>query len=50
MVNGRIAGVGDKVGSATIVDIQPKAIVVESAVHGRKTIALTPSLGTAVSR
>ncbi len=50
MVNGRIAGIGDKVGAATIVDIQPKAIVVESPVHGRRMIALTPSSGTAVSR
>jgi hypothetical protein len=44
MVNGRIAAIGDKVGSATIVDIQPKAIVLDSPTQGRRTIALRPSL------
>ena len=45
MVNGRIAAVGDKVGSATIVEIQPKAIVIDSPTQGRRTIPLRPSLG-----
>lgn len=37
-VNGRNMYVGDRVGAATIVEILPRAIVVESAREGRRTI------------
>ena len=37
-VNGRTVRVGDRVGSATVVEIQQKAIVVESPSLGRRTI------------
>jgi hypothetical protein len=37
-VNGRTVRVGDRVGSATVVEIQQKAIVVESRTLGRRTI------------
>jgi hypothetical protein len=38
MVNGRILGIGDRVGGGTIVDILPNAIVIDSPVSGRRTI------------
>ena len=37
-VNGRTVRVGDRVGSATVVDIQQKTIVIESPTFGRRTI------------
>lgn len=40
IVNGRIFRVGDSVGSARIVDIQPRAVVVDSPTRGRWTIEL----------
>jgi hypothetical protein len=40
IVNGRIAGVGDRIGSSIVVEIQPRAVVLESPVRGRRTIEL----------
>jgi hypothetical protein len=40
VVDGRIVGVGDKVGTATVVDIQPNAVVIESAENGRVVLLL----------
>jgi hypothetical protein len=50
MVNGRIAGIGDKVGSATIVDIEPNAIVLDSPTRGRRIVPLRPSLAASDKR
>lgn len=46
-VNGQNVTVGDRVGSATIVEIRPTAIVVESATEGRRTIAQQRRVPTA---
>lgn len=40
VVNGRIVRAGDRVGSSTIVEIQPQAVVVESSRGARRLIAL----------
>jgi len=40
VVNGRIVRAGDRVGSHTILEIQPRAIVVESPRGGRRTLEL----------
>jgi hypothetical protein len=40
VVNGRIVRAGDRIGSHTIVDIQPRAIVVESPRGGRRVVEL----------
>ena len=40
VVNGRIVRAGDRIGSSTIVEIQPRAIVVESAKGGRRVVEL----------
>jgi hypothetical protein len=40
VVNGRIVRAGDRIGSSTIVDIQPRAIVVESPRGGRRVVEL----------
>jgi hypothetical protein len=40
VVNGRIVRSGDRIGSSTIVDIQPRAVVVESARGGRRRLEL----------
>jgi hypothetical protein len=40
VVNGRIVRAGDRVGSNTIVDIQPRGVVVESARGSRRLIEL----------
>jgi hypothetical protein len=40
VVNGRIVRVGDRVGANTILEIQPRAIVVESPRGGRRTLEL----------
>jgi hypothetical protein len=37
-VNGRTVRVGDRVGSATVIEIQPKTILIESPAFGRRTI------------
>lgn len=39
VVNGRIVRAGDRIGSSTIVDIQPRAIVIESS-RGRRVVEL----------
>ena len=45
VVNGKIVRAGDRIGSSTIVDIQPRAVVIESSRGGRRLIELraTPS-------
>ena len=40
VVNGRIARAGDRIGDSRIVDIQPRAVIVESPARGRRTIEL----------
>jgi len=40
VVNGRIVRAGDRIGSSTIVDIQPRAIVVESSRGARRVLEL----------
>jgi len=40
VVNGRIVRAGDRVGSSTILDIQPRAIVVESRSGARRVVEL----------
>ena len=40
VVNGRIARAGDRIAGSRIVDIQPRAVVVESPVRGRRTIEM----------
>lgn len=40
IVNGHIVRIGDAIGSAKVVDIQPRAIVVDSPSRGRQTIEL----------
>ena len=39
-VNGRIVRVGDLVGSGTVVDILPNAVVIDSPLEGRRVIEL----------
>jgi hypothetical protein len=38
MVNGKRARVGDRIGLETVVDIRADGIVLESPLHGRRTI------------
>lgn len=38
-VNGETVRVGDRIGTATVVDIQPRAIVIDSPSRGRMTVA-----------
>jgi hypothetical protein len=40
VVNGRIVGAGDRVGGSTILEIQPRAIIVESSRGVRRTVEL----------
>jgi hypothetical protein len=40
IINGQIKRVGDRIGSSTIRDIEPRAVVVESASGARQTIEL----------
>lgn len=47
MVDGRIVRVGDRLGDATIVDIVPNAVIIESADRGRRSLTLRPP-GTGV--
>jgi len=42
VVNGRIVRAGDRIGSSTLVEIQPRAIVVESSQGRRRVIELRP--------
>jgi hypothetical protein len=42
VVNGRIVRAGDRIGSSTLVEIQPRAIVVESSRGRRRVIELRP--------
>jgi hypothetical protein len=47
MVDGRIVRVGDRLGDATIVDIVPNAVIIESPDRGRRSLTLRPP-GTGV--
>ena len=47
IVNGRIARPGDRIGSASIVEIHPHAIVVESPGRGRRIVSLRVPLSRA---
>jgi Tfp pilus assembly PilM family ATPase len=47
IVNGRIARPGDRIGSTSIVEIQPRAIVVESPERGRRIVGLRVPLARA---
>jgi len=47
MVDGRIVRVGDRLGDATIIDIVPDAVIVESPARGRRSLSLRPT-GTGV--
>jgi hypothetical protein len=40
VIDGRIVGVGDRVGRATVVEILPAAVVLDSPERGRLTLAL----------
>lgn len=47
LIDGRIVRVGDMVADSKVVDILPKAVVLESAARGRRTLALkSPGSGT----
>ena len=39
-INGRITRIGDQVGSYTLIDILPNAVVIESPLLGRRTLPL----------
>ena len=47
IVNGRIARPGDRIGSTSIVEIRPRAIVVESPGRGRRIVSLRVPLARA---
>jgi hypothetical protein len=40
VVNGKIVRAGDRVGSSTVVDIQPRAVVIESSRGARRLVEL----------
>jgi hypothetical protein len=44
VVNGKIVRAGDRVGSSTIVDIQPRAVVFESSRGGRHLVELRTAI------
>ncbi|HLG53943.1 MAG TPA: hypothetical protein VI485_01345 [Vicinamibacterales bacterium] len=50
VVNGRIVRVGDRIGSITILEIQPRAIVIESSGGGRRTLELRTALTRKASK
>jgi Tfp pilus assembly PilM family ATPase/outer membrane murein-binding lipoprotein Lpp len=41
IINGRIVRIGDRIGSSTILDIEPRAVIVESSDGTKRTIGLT---------
>ena len=41
-LDGRIVRVGDKIGNATVVDILPSAVIIESPERGRRTLTMRP--------
>jgi hypothetical protein len=47
IVNGRIARPGDRIGSTTIVEIRPRALVVESPERGRRVVNLRVPVASA---
>jgi hypothetical protein len=47
IVNGRIARPGDRIGSISIVEIRPRAVVVESPERGRRIVSLRVPLARA---
>lgn len=48
MIDGRVARIGDVISGVTIIDILPKAVVIESPARGRRTLTLRPPAGTGV--
>jgi hypothetical protein len=45
IVNGRIVRVGDTIGGSTVVEIQPRAVVLDGGPRGRRAVALrTPGI------
>jgi len=46
MIDGRVVRVGDVVGRAKVVEILPRAVVVESADRGRRTLELKAPVAT----
>jgi hypothetical protein len=46
IINGRIVRVGDRIGSATIRDIEPRAVVVESTTGSRQRLELRVPFGS----
>lgn len=45
VVDGRIVGIGDKVGTATVADILPDAVIVDSPRRGRVVLSVRPAAG-----
>jgi hypothetical protein len=50
ILDGRIVGEGDRVGTVTVVEILPDAVVVESPARGRRTLRLRPPGTVGVGR
>lgn len=50
MVDGRIVRIGDTIGRSKVVDILPKAVVIQSAEGERKTLELKSGLGAGIKR
>ena len=46
VVNGRIVRIGDMVGTAKVVDILPKAVIIDSPERGQRTLEMKPGSGT----
>jgi hypothetical protein len=46
VVNGRIVRIGDMIGTSKVVDILPKAVIIESPATGRRTLDMKPGSGT----
>jgi hypothetical protein len=50
VIDGHIVGVGDRVGTATVADILPNAVVIDSPVKGRLVLELRPPMAGLVGR
>jgi len=46
VVNGRVVRIGDTIGTSKVVDILPKAVIIESADGDRRTLDMKPGSGT----
>ena len=47
VIDGHVVRIGDMVGTSRIVDILPRAVIVDSSDRGRRTLALKAATGTA---